>query len=262
MVLDFRWVNAQTIRDSYPLPFIQDVVCSFGGHEVFSKLDLKSGFWQVELEEDSQACTAFSHPDGQDLWRRVPFGVRNAPPHFQRAVNTMLAEQGLLEAVAAFIDDLGVGGGTHDEAANKLGKLLSALHDVHFMVGTDKKWVGYTSINFLGYRLEAGVLLPDPDRAAAIGRLLPPTTRSQLRGFLGLTGYYREFIKGYAGIARPLYQLLKENVPWEWDQAAQKAFLTLQARLAAAPILALPEPDRPFTVYSDFCGHSIAAVLE
>ena len=75
-------------------------------------------------------------------------------------------------------------------------------------------------------------------------------------------GYYREFVKGFAGIAKPLYELLKENVAWSWGPAQQHAFSMLQARLASSPILALPEADRPFTVYSDFCGHSIAAVLE
>ena len=83
-----------------------------------------------------------------------------------------------------------------------------------------------------------------------------------MRGFLGITGYYREFVRGYAGIARPLYNLLKENSPWIWGDAENTAFTVLKERLACSPILALPEEDRPFTVYSDFCGHSISAVLE
>lgn len=174
----------------------------------------------------------------------------------------MLANHGMAGQVAAFIDDLGVGGHDHPQSAGALGKLLAALEAHHFMIGADKVWAGHTSLDFLGYRLEQGTLLPDPERAAAISRLTPPTTRSQLRGFLGLTGYYREFIRGYAGIARPLYNLLKESVPWQWAQAEQHAFEELQHRLAASPILSLLEPDRPFTVFSDFCGHSLAAVLE
>ena len=108
----------------------------------------------------------------------------------------------------------------------------------------------------------SGKLHPDPERIEAITRLIPPTTRSQLCGFLGITGYYREFIRGYASIAQPLYALLKENVPWEWSTAAQASFRELKDCLAIHPILAIPEPDRPYTVYSDYCSHSVSAILE
>ena len=96
----------------------------------------------------------------------------------------------------------------------------------------------------------------------AIKKLLPPTTRSELRGFLGLAGYYREFVAGFAAVAKPLTTLLKEDVPWQWDDACQQAFTTLQSKLAASPILAMPEPDRPFQVHTDFSKVAASAVLE
>ena len=106
VVLDYRWLNAQTIRDSYPLPHIPKVLEAVGAHTFFNKLDLKSGFWQVPLHPDSELCTGFSHPDGADIWKVVPMGLCNGPPHFQQCVNVMLQAAGPHTKVGAFIDDL------------------------------------------------------------------------------------------------------------------------------------------------------------
>ena len=115
---------------------------------------------------------------------------------------------------------------------------------------------------FLGFKLVAGKMEPDPEKTAAISRLLPPCTRSEVRGFIGLTGYYREFVERYALLARPLTTLLKEDVQWFWSAACQQAFDTLKARLVAAPVLALPDRDRPYTVHTDFSHLAVSAVLE
>ena len=114
----------------------------------------------------------------------------------------------------------------------------------------------------MGFLLRAGKMEPDPEKVAAIERLVPPQTRSDVRGFLGLTGYYREFVERYSHMVRPLTQLLQEDVPWEWSPACQTAFEELKKRLTSAPVLALPEFDRPYTVHCDFSRHAISAVLE
>ena len=127
--------------------------------------------------------------------------------------------------------------------------------------GADKIFMGLTWMQFLGYLLEDGQLKPDPEKVAAIKRLLPPNTRTQLRSFLGLTGYYREFIRGYAQIARPMSILLQESVPWDWNSACQQAFEKLKTLLMSEPILAAPEPDRPFIVHTDYSHHALGAIL-
>ena len=121
---------------------------------------------------------------------------------------------------------------------------------------------GWSTCRSFGFQLQAGTLAPDPDKVEAIKKLLPPTTHSELRGFLGLAGYYREFVAKFSGIARPLTTLLKEDVPWEWTAECQAAFQMLQAKLASAPILAMPEPDRPFQVHTDFSHVAVSSILE
>ena len=173
-----------------------------------------------------------------------------------------LRDAGLNDMVGCFIDDLAIGGRSHQEAADNAGKLFAMLEDSHLLAGADKVFLGLTSICFLGFKLEAGTVTPDPDKTAAISRLLPPRTRTEVRGFLGLTGYYRDFVLKYAHIARPLTSLLKEDLPWLWSPACQEAFEKLRQNLMTEPILALPEHDRPYTLHTDFSHVAISAILE
>ena len=113
-----------------------------GGHAVFNKYDLKSGFWQVRITEESQVCTAFSHPEGSDMWTRVPMGVRNGPPHFQRCVNHVLQSKGLYDSVGSFIDDLCNGATDHRANLAAVEKLLEALAAHTFRLGAGKFEVG------------------------------------------------------------------------------------------------------------------------
>ena len=140
--------------------------------------------------------------------------------------------------------------------------MLRALEAYHVQAGADKLGLGDTAMPFLGYLLVKGELHCDPQKTEAIARLVPPETRSQLRAFLGLAGYYRHFIKGFASIARPLYQLLQENTVWSWGPPEQDAFDDLRARLCASPVLKLPQTDRPYTLTTDFSFTAISAVLE
>ena len=128
------------------------------------------------------------------------------------------------EIVGAFIDDLATGGMSHQETAGRAGKMLRMLGEKGLKAGADKVFFGMEKMPFLGYLLEGGQMKPDPDKVAAIERLLPPLTRTQLRSFLGLTGYYREFVFRYAHIARPLTSLLQESTPWLWEEKCQAAF--------------------------------------
>ena len=177
-------------------------------------------------------------------------------------MNTAIAAAGLQEHLGCFIDDLATGGHSHSQNAERAAQMFAMLAAHHLLAGADKVFLGLNEIRFLGYLLKAGGASPDPDKIAAIDRLLPPTTRTEVRSFLGLTGYYRDFVERYAAKARPLTELLKENVPWVWDEVCQRAFDLLKRHLTTAPILAIPQPDRPYLVHTDFSHLAVSAVLE
>ena len=136
------------------------------------------------------------------------------------------------------------------------------LESKHLLAGSDKVFLGLEEIRFLGFLIAKGTVGPDPEKTAAIEQLLLPQTRSQVRGFLGITGYYRDFVKGYSKIARPLNDLLKEDCAWEWDSTFDTAFTALKTHLTTSPILALPDLDRPYTLHTDFSHVSVSAILE
>jgi hypothetical protein len=177
-------------------------------------------------------------------------------------INRAISDAQLQEIVAAFIDDLATGGMCHEETAERAGHMLKMLATKGLKAGADKIFFGLEKMQFLGYLLEGGEMKPDPEKVESIKRLLPPQTRTQLRSFLGLTGYYREFIFRYAHIARPLTSLLQEDVPWVWSTKCEEAFQELKSKLMTEPVLAMPEPDRPFVVHCDYSHVALGAVLE
>ena len=126
--------------------------------------------------------------------------------------------------MAAFIDDLATGGKGHAQSAANCKRMFSMLERANFKAGATKVFLGQEKLTFLGYLLQGGVLKPYPEKVSAIHRLLPPQTRSELRAFLGLTGYYREFVHHYSHHAKPLTTLLKEDVAWEWTAKCEEAF--------------------------------------
>ena len=156
-------------------------------------------------------------PDSLFYWLRLAFGLRNGPAAFQRAIWEVLQRAGLENVVAAFIDDLGTSGDTHRHNAHSMGKLLGAMEDANLKAGPPKVFMGLLKMDFLGFTLDGEHLTPDGAKVESIKLLQPPRTRSEVRSFLGLTGYYREFVHRYAHIARPLNNLLQENTEWRWD---------------------------------------------
>ena len=162
------------MRDSFPLPLLEQVVRSVGRWSVFFKLDLTSYFWQVPLAPAAREKVAFTYPDGLKEWHRVPFGVRNGPPHCQRIITTMLQENDLLRDAGAFIDDVGSGGDDHATAAARLDAVLLGLERRQLKASAGKLFCGLPRMLFLGHTVSKGTLHPDEAKVAAIKRLVPP----------------------------------------------------------------------------------------
>ena len=216
----------------------------------------------MAVEPSSQHKTGVCTPDTLFYWVRLPFGVRNGPAAFQRAIWDILQREGLSDIAAAFIDDLGTSGDNHVHNAHNIGKVLGAMEGANLKAGPPKVSMGLTKMDFLGFTLDGEHLKPDGDKVDSIQKLQPPRTRSEVRSFLGLTGYYREFVHRYAHIARPLNDLLQENVEWDWGPRCQAAFDKLKGHLVSEPILAVPDPHRPYVLHTDYSHTAVGAVLE
>ena len=200
--MDFRKLNEVTFKDAYPLPQIDETLEALAGAQMFSTLDLASGYWQVEVEEGDKEKTAFSTRDGHFEFNVMPFGLTNAPATFERLMECVLA------------------GLTYEEC------------------------------------------LIYPDKVSAVLEFPVPTDLKQLRQFLGLSNYYRRFIKGYSSIAEPLHKLTsKSGEGYQWNQECQNAFVSLKQKLTTPPILAYPQFNHPFIVATDASGTAIGAVL-
>ena len=161
-----------------------------------------------------------------------------------------------------FVDDFGLGGEDDADLIKNLAKLFKTMAEHNYKLGADKVFLGYTEVVLLGYLIKDGAVLPDPEKVTAIKRLLPPQTKTQVRAFLGITGYYRVFIFRYAAIAKPLTILLSDQQAWVWKSQQEEAFAKLKKLLMEEPILAIPEDGRQYFLYTDFCGVCLSAVLE
>ena len=212
------------------------------------------------LAEAARCKSAFVTNEGFWEYLRVPFGLRNAPAWFMRVIGRMLADEKLLGS-RAFVDDLVTGGHSFKQYADRQVQLLATLRDKRWLVSEDKARLGYRKLKLLGNLIEKGNIYPDENKVAAFKRLLPPQNIKQLRAFLGLGGFYRKFIEGFASIVHPLFELLKEKNPFEWGAVQEQAFTALKEALSSTFWLAAPTPTGRFRVYTDFSQIAFGAAL-
>ena len=236
--VDFRQVNAATVKDAHPLPRIDDLLDSLHGAKWFSTLDLKSGYWQVPITEQDKAKTAFRTSSGQLFeFNQVPFGLCNAPTTFSRLMDCVLA--GLhWETCLFYLDDIIVFSSTWEEHLARLREVFERLRHAKLKLGATKCTFATKEVSYLGHRVTEEGLLPDPSLQAAIRDIPPPTTATEVRSFLGLAGYYRRYVKGFAAIAAPLHALTRKDAVFHWSKDCQTAFDQLKTRLTTSPITA------------------------
>ena len=259
--IDFRKLNEVTCKDAYPLPQVNDLIDTLSGHKYFTTLDLASGYWQVPVEKSSQEKTAFVTPGG-DIYhfKRMPFGLANAVPTFQRLMSNVL--QGLLRnKCLVYLDDVLIVGHSFEEHINNLQEVLNAIKNAGLKLKPEKCHFGQTNVRFLGFQITNKGLSPDPEKVQAINEYPVPKDLSELRRFLGMASYYRRFISGFSDIAHPLNHLLQKNVKFYWDQKCRNAFESIKEQLISSPILGFPDTDRDYSVYTDASDVGIGAVL-
>lgn len=273
MVIDFRALNAATTRNRYPLPRVDELFGQLQGARYFSKLDLRTGYWQIRVAEEDVAKTAFTSRHGHYEWLVLPMGLTNAPAEFMALMETTFREE-LNKFVLVFLDDILVYSKTLQEHERQLGVVLQRLREQKLYAKLSKCCFFRQEVEFLGHFVgRAGVRMVE-GKVAAVERWPTPSTQKEVEQFLGLAGYYRRFIAGFSKLASPLSELcgtLKkakggaQRAPpkkhFVWGAEQQEAFEQLKAAVASAPCLAIPDPQRDFIVHTDASGYATGAVL-
>ena len=259
--VDFRQLNAATVKDAHPLPRIDDLLDTLHGARWFSTLDLKSGYWQVPIMERDKEKTAFRTSSWQLYeFNQVPFGLCNAPATFSRLMDRVLS--GLhWETCLFYLDDIIVFSSTWEEHLARLRQVFERLRHADLKLGAEKCAFAAKEVSYLGHRVTEEGLLPDSALLAAIREIPPPKTATEVPSFLGLAGYYRRYVKNFAAIAGPLHALTRKDTVFHWSADCQSAFDCLKMLLTTSPITAFPDFSQPFQLYTDASTAGLDAIL-
>ncbi|GBG61440.1 hypothetical protein CBR_g21785 [Chara braunii] len=261
LCINYRKLNTQIVKNADPLPRIDDLLERLGGATYFSKLDLKLGYHQIEIQPQDRYKTAFKMRYVHFEWVVMPFGLTNAPTTFQAAMTTEFRDL-LDRTVLIYLDDIFVYSRTLDEHLVHLRVVLDHLRAAKYKANRDKREFAKQELAYLGHYVAPKGICPLADKIQAIVDWLEPRCMTDVRSFMGLAGYYQRFVKSYSKVAAPLSRLQSPKVPFEFDDAARGAFNTLKAAMQDAPALRIYDPTLPTQVTTDASGYGIGAVLE
>ncbi|KAL4277816.1 hypothetical protein GQ457_03G008370 [Hibiscus cannabinus] len=260
MCIDYRQLNKMTVKNKYPLPRIDDLFDQLEGATVFSKIDLRSGYYQLKVREQDVLKTAFRTRYGHYEFLVMPFGLTNAPAAFMDLMNRVFHEY-LDRFVVVFIDDILVYSRTGEDHDRHLRLVLQTLLENQLYAKLSKCEFWIREVVFLGHVVSSEGIRVDPKKVEAIVNWKQPTSVTEIRSFLGLAGYYQRFVSGFSKVAAPLTKLLQKGVKYEWSDARQQAFEKLKEALINAPVLTQPVSGKGFVVYSDASYVGLGCVL-
>ena len=258
LCVDYRQLNAATVKDTYPLPRIDEMLDKLHKAKFFTTMDLQSGFWQIEIEEEDRYKTAFSTGEGLYEFNVLPFGLTGSPPTFQRCMNIILMDA---SHAMVYIDDILIYSTTFEEHLKDIETVLIRLKNAGLKLKPSKcEWAKET-ISFLGHTVSSQGIQPDPRNIEKVAKAEPPKNVKGVQRFLGLASYYRRFIKNFAKIVNPITQLLQKDKKFMWTKECNDAFEKIKFELTNPPILIFPDFDKPFLIMTDASGYAIGAVL-
>jgi hypothetical protein len=260
LCVDYRPLNAVTIKNKYLLPRIDVLFDQLVEAKVFSKIDLRSGYHQIKIRASDIPKTAFSTRYGLYEYLVMSFGLTNAPAYFMYLMNSVFMPE-LDKFVVVFIDDILVYSKNEDDHVKHFHTVLQRLRDHRLYAKLSKCDFWLREIKFLGHTISQDGVSVDPENVQEVIDWKPPTTVRQIWSFLGLAGYYRRFIPDFSRIAKPMTKLLKKGVKYEWSHKCEDAFHTLRQHLTTGPVLAQPDNTKSFEVYCDASGTGLECVL-
>jgi transposase InsO family protein len=260
MCIDYRALNALTVKNRYPLPRIEDLFDKLAGASVFSSIDLQSGYHQIRIAPEDVPKTAFTTPIGHYEYLVLCFGLTNAPATFQSLMNRLFAPH-LGKFVVVYLDDILVFSATPEEHVKHLRIVLETLRANNLYAKQSKCDFNRASVKFLGHVVAHDGVRVDPNKVSVVQNWACPKNVAELRSFLGLANYFRRFIQGFSTQVAVLHGLTKQGAPWVWTPACQAAFEGVKHALSSAPVLRLPDFTKPFELVADASLSGIGAVL-
>jgi len=258
--IDFRKLNAIVKSSAWPMPRVDEILPLLGGSAYFTKLDMKSGYWQIPVDEDSQEKLSFTVP-GHGLYScsRMPFGLRNSSATFQACMNGVL--RGCEKYAIPYVDDILIFSKNLEDHIRHIQNVFDRLRENTLKLKLSKCSFMEEETNYLGFVLNKTGYKPDPDKVKAIRTVPPPKSVKEVRSFIGMCGFYRRIVPNFSEIARPLIELTKKYARFNWTSEHQKAFETLKERLATIPMLGFPDRNKGYRLYTDASASCIGAVL-
>ena len=258
-VIDYRQLNKQTVKSSWPIPSIEKIFDTLGG-SYFSTIDMSAGFYQVPMDKDSQDYTAFSTPFGSFKGLRMPMGLTGSPNTFQSLMEHVLT--GLTwKTCVPYLDDCIIFSTTPKEHLSRLRQVFQRFQQANLKTNPSKCAFFQTKVQFFEHIVSKDGLQADPEKINVVLKYPTPTNQTDVKSFLGLASYYRSYVTDFAEIARPLHKASETSFEFQWNDAAQNSFHSLKHRLTTTPILAYPSLRKPFVLYTDASQFAMGAVL-
>lgn len=270
MCIDYRMLNKRTVKDAYALPRIEEVFDCLKGAKLFTVMDMKAGYHQVEVEETHKERTAFTvGPLGFYEYVKMPFGLSNSPATYQRLMEECLGDYNMTICLI-YLDDLIIFSENFEQHLQRLDLILTRLKECGLKLSADKCFFLQKRVKFLGHVVSEDGVETDPEKIEKVRNWPTPSNADELRSFLAFAGYYRRFVKDFSKITKPLNELLpptskkknsKTEKVWQWTELEQNTFEHLKEILTSPPILAYPDFDLPFELHIDACNTGLGAVL-